>query len=94
MGFFYCFSYGLQVFAVRSGGATGVVVKGPDEKSTVTFRFVLTYEVYILHNSRMMNMITFLGVGHESYVGKKVIHSRLSVFDLHNSLSHHQIFSF
>ncbi|MBN3310937.1 RMC1 protein, partial [Amia calva] len=27
-----------QVFAVRSGGATGVVVKGPDDKSTVAFR--------------------------------------------------------
>ncbi|KAK1172860.1 regulator of MON1-CCZ1 complex-like [Acipenser oxyrinchus oxyrinchus] len=27
-----------QVFAVRSGGATGVVVKGPDDKSSVTFR--------------------------------------------------------
>lgn len=30
----------LQVFAVRSGGATGVVVKGPDDKSSVAFRFV------------------------------------------------------
>uniref|UniRef100_A0A3Q0SQV8 Regulator of MON1-CCZ1 complex N-terminal domain-containing protein n=1 Tax=Amphilophus citrinellus TaxID=61819 RepID=A0A3Q0SQV8_AMPCI len=29
-----------QVFAVRSGGATGVVVKGPDDKSSVAFRFV------------------------------------------------------
>uniref|UniRef100_A0A8C2HCM0 Regulator of MON1-CCZ1 n=1 Tax=Cyprinus carpio TaxID=7962 RepID=A0A8C2HCM0_CYPCA len=27
-----------QVFAVRSGGATGVVVKGPDDKSSVAFR--------------------------------------------------------
>lgn len=27
-----------QVFAVRSGGATGVVVKGPDDKSPVAFR--------------------------------------------------------
>ncbi|MGH0137992.1 UNVERIFIED_CONTAM: hypothetical protein FKN15_065323 [Acipenser sinensis] len=27
-----------QVFAVRSGGATGVVVKGPDDKSTIAFR--------------------------------------------------------
>ncbi|MBN3292447.1 RMC1 protein, partial [Polypterus senegalus] len=27
-----------QVFAVRSGGATGVVVKGPDDKNTVAFR--------------------------------------------------------
>lgn len=30
----------LQVFAVRSGGATGVVVKGPDDKSSVAFRYV------------------------------------------------------
>lgn len=29
----------LQVFAVRSGGATGVVVKGPDDKSSVAFRY-------------------------------------------------------
>lgn len=27
----------LQVFAVRSGGTTGIVVKGPTEKATVTF---------------------------------------------------------
>eukprot|EP00063_Salmo_salar_P061945 XP_014036780.1 PREDICTED: uncharacterized protein C18orf8-like isoform X4 [Salmo salar] len=27
-----------QVFAVRSGGATGVVVKGPDDKNSVAFR--------------------------------------------------------
>nr|XP_014015089.1 unnamed protein product [Salmo salar] len=27
-----------QVFAVRSGGATGVVVKGPEDKSSVAFR--------------------------------------------------------
>ncbi|XP_067833785.1 regulator of MON1-CCZ1 complex isoform X3 [Heptranchias perlo] len=27
-----------QVFAVRSGGATGVVVKGPDDKSCISFR--------------------------------------------------------
>ncbi|MBN3271854.1 RMC1 protein, partial [Polyodon spathula] len=27
-----------QVFAVRSGGATGVVVKGPDDKSSIAFR--------------------------------------------------------
>ncbi|CAI9721715.1 Regulator of MON1-CCZ1 complex [Octopus vulgaris] len=27
-----------QVFAVRAGGTTGVVVKGPDEKSNLTFR--------------------------------------------------------
>ncbi|XP_007895424.2 regulator of MON1-CCZ1 complex [Callorhinchus milii] len=27
-----------QVFAVRSGGATGVVVKGPDDKSCMSFR--------------------------------------------------------
>ncbi|XP_053715095.1 regulator of MON1-CCZ1 complex [Synchiropus splendidus] len=27
-----------QVFAVRSGGATGVVVKGPDDKSSLAFR--------------------------------------------------------
>lgn len=27
-----------QVFAVRSGGATGVVVKGPDDKNTISFR--------------------------------------------------------
>uniref|UniRef100_A0AAY4AQK2 Mic1 domain-containing protein n=1 Tax=Denticeps clupeoides TaxID=299321 RepID=A0AAY4AQK2_9TELE len=27
-----------QVFAVRSGGATGVVAKGPDDKSSVAFR--------------------------------------------------------
>ncbi|MED6254684.1 Regulator of MON1-CCZ1 complex [Ilyodon furcidens] len=27
-----------QVFAVRSGGATGVVVKGPDDKCSVAFR--------------------------------------------------------
>lgn len=33
----------LQVFAVRSGGATGVVVKGPDDKSSVAFRFVWSF---------------------------------------------------
>ncbi|XP_035269293.1 regulator of MON1-CCZ1 complex [Anguilla anguilla] len=27
-----------QVFAVRSGGATGVVVKGPDDKNSIAFR--------------------------------------------------------
>uniref|UniRef100_A0A667Z938 Regulator of MON1-CCZ1 n=1 Tax=Myripristis murdjan TaxID=586833 RepID=A0A667Z938_9TELE len=29
-----------QVFAVRSGGATGVVVKGPDDKNSVAFRYL------------------------------------------------------
>lgn len=29
-----------QVFAVRSGGATGVVVKGPEDKSSVAFRYL------------------------------------------------------
>uniref|UniRef100_A0A8C9SSH7 Regulator of MON1-CCZ1 n=1 Tax=Scleropages formosus TaxID=113540 RepID=A0A8C9SSH7_SCLFO len=28
-----------QVFAVRSGGATGVVVKGPDDKNSIAFRY-------------------------------------------------------
>lgn len=28
------------MFAVRSSGATGVVVKGPDDKSSVAFRYV------------------------------------------------------
>ena len=28
-----------QVFAVRSNGAAGVVVKGPDEKFNISFRF-------------------------------------------------------
>lgn len=28
----------LKVFTVRSGGAVGVVVKGPKEKDTITFR--------------------------------------------------------
>lgn len=27
-----------QVFAVRSGGATGVVVKGPDDRNPISFR--------------------------------------------------------
>lgn len=30
----------IKVFAVRSGGATGVVVKGPDDKSSVAFRYI------------------------------------------------------
>lgn len=30
----------MKVFAVRSGGATGVVVKGPDDKSSVAFRYI------------------------------------------------------
>lgn len=30
-----------QVFTVRSGGAVGVVVKGPSEKDTITFRYGL-----------------------------------------------------
>ena len=29
----------LQVFAVRSGGATGVVIKGPDERTSKNFRY-------------------------------------------------------
>lgn len=35
----------LQVFAVRSGGATGVVVKGPDNKSSVAFRYIRSQDV-------------------------------------------------
>lgn len=31
-------SFPSQVFAVRSGGATGVVVKGPDDRNPISFR--------------------------------------------------------
>ena len=30
----------LQVFAVRSGGTMGVVVKGPYDKNMISFRYV------------------------------------------------------
>lgn len=46
----------LQVFAVRSGGATGVVVKGPDDKSSVAFRFV---DLKIKH-IRVFNLYLYL----------------------------------
>uniref|UniRef100_A0AC11D823 Uncharacterized protein n=1 Tax=Ovis aries TaxID=9940 RepID=A0AC11D823_SHEEP len=32
-----------QVFAVRSGGATGVVVKGPDDRNPISFRFLFIW---------------------------------------------------
>ena len=44
-----CFPVVIQVFTVRSGGAAGVVVKGPDEKTSITFRFVF----FVLHNTKI-----------------------------------------
>lgn len=41
---------------MRSGGATGVVVKGPDDKSSVAFRFV---DLKIKH-VRIFNLYLYL----------------------------------
>ncbi|XP_064605810.1 regulator of MON1-CCZ1 complex-like [Liolophura sinensis] len=64
-----------QVFAVRSGGATGVVVKGPDEKSTITFRMEdrgelssikFSYDMKILAIQRSPKSVEFINFAEDS----------------------------
>lgn len=52
-----------QVFAVRSGGATGVVVKGPDDRNPISFRtFVILFQITLnwsTHKSARPRMPTY-----------------------------------
>lgn len=49
----YAFDIEFQVFTVRSGGSMGVVVKGPNDKNSITFRYV---EILML-NFRSRNIV-------------------------------------
>uniref|UniRef100_A0A2K6GTP7 Regulator of MON1-CCZ1 complex N-terminal domain-containing protein n=1 Tax=Propithecus coquereli TaxID=379532 RepID=A0A2K6GTP7_PROCO len=52
-----------QVFAVRSGGATGVVVKGPDDRNPISFRIFVISSLITLswntHRSARLRTPTF-----------------------------------
>ncbi|XP_019639052.1 PREDICTED: uncharacterized protein C18orf8-like [Branchiostoma belcheri] len=61
-----------QVFAVRSGGATGVVVKGPDAKTSINFRMEdkgsvisikFSYDLKILAIQRCYKTVEFMNFG-------------------------------
>lgn len=63
-----------QVFAVRAGGTTGVVVKGPDEKTNLTFRMEDRGEVIsikfspdhrILGIQRCLKSVEFINFSHD-----------------------------
>ena len=50
----------LQVFAVRSGGATGVVVKGPDDKNSIAFRYLSLFQPWLYrgHGLHLSNAVS------------------------------------
>lgn len=86
----YAFDIDFQVFTVRSGGSMGVVVKGPNDKNSITFRYAEIFHRLNFTSTKFSCLQCFDKEEMVKIDGRGKIHCKFQKFYLScKKLTHH-----